>query len=411
MRIRIPGFGFALAAASAAFGTGCGTTANVKVAHAEAAPAPPVAPGAPTPAASLMRAQADGESGAAGGGEAPAPAPTPASPQGTGGEVASASPGVAVAPRREMLDIEAHVNVQVTRVKAAVRTLHQLSERVGGVITSERIDASGRHSAAHLTLRVPSSATQGLLQKLDELGTVTDQNVTARDIGKDYFDANLRLSSLETTLRRYEEILTRADKVEEILRIEQELGRLRAEIEQVKGNLRWLSDRAQRSTLHVHLSEQAPQIAATEQPEPKFYPGLRAAALFDVGKLSEQTYAGGGLSLRASRSVSVDLDLLKRFGSDERGPDALLATLGGELYSDLLGGGERRHLNPYLGWRVGYARFDSDNQALIGATLGLELYKSRWFGVDAEARNYLIFGGPRGLHYGLEPAISASVAF
>ncbi len=115
--------------------------------------------------------------------------------------------------------------------------------------------------------------------------------------------------------------------------------------------------------------------------------------------------------MRFSRAISLDLDVFKRPGSDQRGPDAVLASIGGEIYSDLLGGGERRYLNPYLGWRAGYARLDSDNQALIGATLGLELYKNRWFGLDAEARNYLAFGGARGAHYLLSPALAARVAF
>jgi len=310
-----------------------------------------------------------------------------------------------------MLDIEANVTVQVPKVKNALRALHQLSQRVGGVITSERIDSSSSSGAAQLTLRVPSGAAQDVLAQLDELGSVLDQNVTARDIGKEYFDANLRLSSLEATLHRYEEILKAATKVDEILRIEGELARIRAEIEQVKGNLRWLQDRAARATLHLSLREKAPEIVQTVDPEVKFFPGLRLPVLVDFGKRENKGYFGGDFSLRFSRAVSLDLDLLKRPDSDERGPDAVLASLGGEIYSDLLGGGERRFLNPYMGWRAGYARFGSDNQALVGATLGLELYKNRWFGLDAEARNYLAFGGPRGGHYLLEPALSARVAF
>ncbi len=239
-----------------------------------------------------------------------------------------------------------------------------------------------------------------------------DQNVTARDIGKEYFDANLRLSSLETTLHRYEEILTHATKVEEILRIEAELGRIRGEIEQVKGNLRWLADRAARATLHVTLREQVPEIAQSDPaPEPKFFPGLRLPALIDFGKKSTDGYVGGGFALRFSRAVGLDLDILKRPNSDLRGPDAVLASIGGETYSDLLGGGERHYLNPYLGWRAGYARLNTDNQAMLGATLGLELYKNRGFGLDVEARNYLAFGGARGAHYLFTPALTARVAF
>jgi hypothetical protein len=124
-----------------------------------------------------------------------------------------------------------------------------------------------------------------------------------------------------------------------------------------------------------------------------------------------QRFPGFGFALRFSNAISLDLDLLERPDAEQRGVDALLATVGGQVYSDLLGGGERRYLNPYFGWRAGYARFDADDQAIIGATLGVELYKSRWFGVDVEARNYLAFGGARGGHYVLTPAFSARIAF
>jgi hypothetical protein len=313
-----------------------------------------------------------------------------------------------------MLDIEAQITIQVPKVKHAVKALRDLARRVGGVITEERVDSNSAYGSGQLTLRVPSGATQSVFDELETLGSVLDQNVTARDIGKEYFDANLRLSSLEATLHRYEEILTHASKVEEILRIEQELGRIRAEIEQVKGNLRWLSDRAARATLHIALRERVPQVvtAVVEPvPEPKFFPGLRLPALVDFGKKKTEAYVGGGFALRVSRGLSLDLDLLKRPDSDKRGPDAVLASIGGEIYSDLLGGGERRYLNPYLGWRAGYARLDSDNQAMVGATLGLELYRNRWFGLDVETRHYLAFLGDRGAHYLFTPALAARVAF
>jgi hypothetical protein len=343
---------------------------------------------------------------------APAPAPPSSLPPAARAPQPGATPlGAALAPSREMLDIEANVTLQVPKVKRALKALHVLTTRLGGVVTEERVDTASQYGSAQLTLRVPSGSAQSVFDALEELGRVLDQNVSARDIGKEYFDANLRLSSLETTLHRYEEILTHATKVEEILRVEQELSRLRAEIEQVKGNLRWLADRAARATLHVSLRETAPEIVHVEEPEAKFFPTLRLPTLIDFGKKATEAYLGGGLALRFSRALSFDLDVLKRPDSAERGPDAVLASVGGELYSDLLGGGQRRYLNPFLGWRVGYGRFDSDDQALVGATLGLELYKNRGFGVDLDARNYLAFGGSRGPHYLLSPALSAHIAF
>ena len=409
MRQRFPGFGFALSTSASLFASGCGVAAEMKVANADvaAAPAPPMATEMPA-----REAVAATES-------APTPmsAPVSETSRGTPAETARAPQpagtpgGTALSPSREMLDIEANVTLVVPKVRPALKALHELTARLGGVITEERVETASRDGTAQLTVRVPSGVTQSVFDQLEQLGNVLEQNVTARDIGKEYFDANLRLSSLEVTLHRYEAILTHATQVEEILRIEQELGRLRGEIEQVKGNLRWLSDRAARATLHVALRERAPEIAHSDEPEAKFFPTLRLPALVDFGKQTTDAYVGGGFALRFGNAVSLDLDLLERRHSERRGVDALLATVGGQVYSDLLGGGKRRYFNPYFGWRAGYARFDSDNQAVVGASLGLELYKSRWFGVDVEARNYLAFGGSRGGHYLFTPALSARIAF
>ena len=396
----------------------CGGGAAFKLGSTEsAASSPATPPGMPTPStrssgvgaeramappAPTAQAASDGD-GAGAATEAPAPEPTSGTP------VPSAP--VAVAATREMLDIEANVALQVPSVKRAVKQLHQLAARIGGVVTAERVDTSSQYGSAQLTLRVPSRSTQAVFEDLEQLGSVLNQTVTARDIGKEFFDANLRLSSLAATLRRYEEILTKASKVEEILRIEQELARLRAEIEQVKGDLRWLSDRAARATLHVSLRERASEIAYSEPAEPKFYPGLRAPLLLDFGRTEQLLHAGGGVSVRFARALSIDLDVLRRFGSEARGPDVLLISAGGEVYSDLLGGGERRFLNPYLGFRAGYARIEDDNQAILGGTVGIELFKNRWFDLDLETRHYLAFIGPRGPHYLLEPGLAASLAF
>lgn len=402
MHQRIPGFGVAFATSVTLVLSGCGAAGVMKAAEAPPAPSEGVATAlaAPPPPADMATPPASPE-----GGEMKKAAPgIPGTPMATNSDVSNL-------PSREMLDIEANVTVKVAKVKPALRTLHELASRVGGVVTEERFDSSSQAGAAQVTLRIPTAATQNVFAELDKLGNVLEQNVTARDIGKEYFDANLRLHSLEVTLHRYEEILTQAKNVDEILRIEQELGRIRAEIEQVKGNLRFLSDRAARATLHLALREEPVEIAHSDEPEAKFFPGLRLPALIDFGKRQTDTYVGGGVSIRTLGDLTLDLDLLKRTDGGRRGPDALVASLGWQGYSNLLGGGERRFLNPYLGWRAGYARFDRDSQAVLGVTLGLELFKNRWFGLDAEARNYLAVGGDRGGHYALLPALSARVAF
>jgi hypothetical protein len=252
-----------------------------------------------------------------------------------------------------------------------------------------------------------------MLAALERLGQVRNRQVSARDIGKQYLDAELQLQNLTVTMNRYEQLLGRAEKIPDVLTIEREITRLRGEIEQVKGNLRWMKDRAARSTIHVNLA--SAHLAATRghvEPEAKFYPGIRGVFLEDLrGNNVHQGYVGGGISLRANRHFSLDIDGARRTstGSPTKGLDVLLITMGGETYSEFLGDGARRFFNPYLGWRLGYARFDSHSEFALAATVGLEVVKTRYVSVDLAVRGVGLLG--RSAHFALAPELTLGFAF
>jgi Domain of unknown function (DUF4349) len=319
-----------------------------------------------------------------------------------------------------MLDIEAHLSVQVDSVAAAAAALRVLARRFEGVVTEDHLNQSGAGAPAQLTIRVPSAQVDAFFDAVGAVGRLQSRQINARDIGKEFFDAEIRLENLQATMRRYEEILKQAKNVDEILRIEAELGRLRGEIEQTKGNLRWLSDRAARATVHINLVTTPHEVVVVAAqpvappPEAKLHPGLRFVQLTDFrGEQGNTGYLGAGVSATFYRYFSVQLDGLRKSGqgAPTRGLDVVLFTIGGEMYSDFLGGGKRKFLNPYLGYTIGYARFLGHNEALLGATLGLELLKTNAITVDLNARAFGLLFGSDGTHVGVEPVLGVSVPF
>ena len=327
-----------------------------------------------------------------------------------GPAVAGAPPSPAAAA--EMLDIEATLNIVVDQITTAATELRKLVRHHGGVLVEDVVDESSYGSGRFL-IRIAAPGTDAMMTSLEHLGQVRSRLVNARDIGKQYLDAQLQLENLKVAMARYEQILAKADKVAEILTIERELTRLRGEIEQVKGNLRWMQDRVARSTIHVNLA--SPHLAALQgpvEPQAKFYPSLRLAFAEDMrGNNVHHGYLGGGISLRANRAFSLDLDGLRRTstGSPIKGLDVFLITLGGEAYSEFLGNGTRRFANPYLGWRLGYARFLGNNEFALGATVGLEVVKTRYLGVDVAVRGMGLLG--HSAHLAIEPDVTVSLAF
>jgi hypothetical protein len=312
----------------------------------------------------------------------------------------------------EMLDTEAHLTIQVEKVSDSSVKLRELVKQYGGTITNDTSSDSGGSTYATFAMRIPADKAEAFLNSSEALGHVTNRQVTTRDVGKEYFDAQLLLQNLEKAMARYEEILGHAKDVKEILTVEAELTRLRGQIEQVKGNLRWLKDRVSRATIFVNLTATHADTEPTFNPSAKLYPGFRFTQMTDFREDGRTGFIGGGFSLQFARAFSIDIEGLRQVGGDTtNGLDLFLLTMGGEFYSDFLGGGRRRFLNPYLGFRGGYARFLGKNEAVAGGTFGLELFKTKQFVIDTNVRIYALFGSSVGAHVGVQPAIGFNIAF
>ena len=85
---------------------------------------------------------------------------------------------------------------------------------------------------------------------------------------------------------------------------------------------------------------------------------------------------------------------------------------GGDIYSDRLGGGRRRTFNPYVGLRAGYGRIASKDELVLGGVVGVELFKTKAFLLDAQFRGIGMFlGKEESPHVGLQSSLGANVAF
>ncbi|MBK7397596.1 MAG: DUF4349 domain-containing protein [Myxococcales bacterium] len=281
-----------------------------------------------------------------GGGQQPPPSPKPAE----------------AGQQKDMLDIEANMSVEVEKVHDAAAKLREfVKKHAGQTINDVVTDDRGRVSA-NFTIRVPSGDAGTFLDEIGGLGTVRARNIVARDITKQFHDAKIYPRNLHVSLKRYEEILAKANSVTEILQIENEMRRIRSEIDRVKGDMAFMKDRAARATIHVSLFTTSPdELNPTYNPKAKLHPGIRVGWLGDFFR--------------------------------------------GE-------GGKRRFLNPYFGFRMGYARTLGLNDFAAGVTLGLEIYKSKMVMLDLTGRALALVGNKDvGAHMAASSALTFHVAF
>ncbi|HJZ87195.1 MAG TPA: DUF4349 domain-containing protein [Polyangia bacterium] len=278
-------------------------------------------------------------------------------------------------PGSEKLVVEAWVTVVTDDVQPVAQAIRRHVEEIGGHVTEDRVGGVAAASwEGQLKVRLPPATVPAFLDWLARQGDLVSRRVSATDVSRQFFDHEIALRNLELTLARLQKVLEHQSiKVEEILRVEQEMTRVRTQIEQIKGTLRWLGDAVAFSTVEIRLTGKRPIPRLADA---KFHVGGRFGllALTDPTGRQQVRY-GGGAVLELARGFSFDLDALA--SPEVEGP-TVLATLGGAAYTDFLGGGTRRFLNPYLGLRAGYARLDHRDLLLLAAEVGVELFQLKY---------------------------------
>jgi hypothetical protein len=311
----------------------------------------------------------------------------------------------------EMVDLRANLQIEVPNVAEAAAKLRQLAAEATAQIVADDIKSNGWRETGSFDLRVPAAKAKAFLDAAGALGRVALRNVTETDVSKEFHDSEIQLRNLKATLQRYEELLAKATDVKDMLAIEAELGRVRGQIDRVTGERRWLEDRVARATIHIDLLPVRPVLAP--EPQAKFYPGLKGSFFAGMGK-TRLNYVGTGASVQFGARGSIDLDVLKSTKSPDSlldGADLLLLTIGGEAYSDFLGGGKRRFLNPYLGFRLGYGRSAGHSAFALGGTAGLELVRVKYFVLDVQEQGIGLIGGSVTPGFGFMTSVTGRLVF
>ena len=229
-------------------------------------------------------------------GAAPHYTPMATAPLAASGTIAS-GPGSTASPTAteipEQLVIEGSLSVEVEEVGDVVPAIRAHVEQIGGRVINESVTGAETSWHAELKLRVPPDKVQDVVAFLAKRGEITSKQINASDVSRQLFDQDLALKNLHTTLDRLTSLMAQGGlKIEDVLRIEQEMTRIRGQIEQLEGDQRFLKDRVALATLDVTMTRRAGAVTVATA---KAYPGLRVASLvlFDPGHRARTRWGGG----------------------------------------------------------------------------------------------------------------------
>jgi len=185
--------------------------------------------------------------------------PSPAS-QGSAGQNQQAPPAPSKSPapkttptssttEKRLVIYTAAFSILVSSVEDSMKDLLQKIEKWNGYVQTADLQ--------RVTFRVPAANFNRVVEEISQLGVVTNKQVQAHDVTRQYVDLQLRMEVAEMSRKRLLALLEKAQKTEDLLKIENEIRRLTEEIEKMKGEIRLLADQIAYSTIAVDLTAKA----------------------------------------------------------------------------------------------------------------------------------------------------------
>jgi hypothetical protein len=157
----------------------------------------------------------------------------------------------------------------VDDLEEAEVSIRSAVEELGGYISS----VTRWSDSFSMTVKVPASDFDRFVESTGELGDLLSKQIEVDDVTEYYYDLEHRIRNKEILVERFRSYLSRAEDIEEILKVERELSETVTELEQLEGSFRNLAHLVSFSTLH--LSVRLPSYASDHGPLPSIRKGLK----------------------------------------------------------------------------------------------------------------------------------------
>jgi anti-sigma factor RsiW len=151
----------------------------------------------------------------------------------------------------------AQVELEIVSFDDAVQKITAFANEDRGYIatTSSQKQANGKLKGEIVVKVLPENLDR-FLQKLRGLGELKNQTLGTEDITKAYFDTDARLKNARVMEQRLIDMLKKkSDDINDLLQVEKELGRVREQIEQMQGELKFWDSQVQFATVTISLAE------------------------------------------------------------------------------------------------------------------------------------------------------------
>ncbi len=166
--------------------------------------------------------------------------------------------------RERKIIYEAQVTLVVEDFSETEREVPELVKQHGGYSAEVEVDRTqGERLSGRWVVRIPVDQYDAFLGAISKLGIPETFNQTAQDVTEEYVDLEARIANKKRLEERILELLEGSDgEIKDVIEVERELARVRGEIEQMEGRLRFLENRTALTTVTINAVERQSYVPA-----------------------------------------------------------------------------------------------------------------------------------------------------
>jgi len=150
------------------------------------------------------------------------------------------------------------LSIVVKDFEAERASLDTILARYNGYAASLNVSTpQGAARALQASLRIPAPQLTSALAELKALGRIEAETQNGEEVTQQHADLVARLKNFRETEQRLQDVLrTRTGKVKDVLEVEEEIARVRGEIEQMEAEQKTLEHRVDFATIDLKLAEE-----------------------------------------------------------------------------------------------------------------------------------------------------------
>lgn len=159
----------------------------------------------------------------------------------------------------------AHIEVVVKDLDTTMKDVDQLiATHKGYIAKSETLGSAGSKRTATWTLKVPVEQFRTVVAALAALGNTTRNSSDSQDVTEEFVDLLARIKNLKAEEETLNKLLKeQAVRLDDVLKIREQITKVRGDIERAEGRLKYLGAMAAMSTVNLTAREDASYVPPT----------------------------------------------------------------------------------------------------------------------------------------------------